>query len=402
MTHSLWQRATHLGALTTDTAVVGAGIAGISAARELQRRNIPCMVLDRHAPASGASGRNAGFLMRGAADNYAAAIRDWGRPAARLLWQTSEETLAALRARGIEKLPTYRRLPSCLLAFTESECDELRQSLTLLQEDGFETRWLDTPTDSLARSSLPPLGGLINPHDAVCNPVDLIHLLASQLNAPILQHQDAIELRAHGRDIQILLPAGQILAKRVIIATNAYTPAILPALKGIIQPNRGQMLAIQAPDIRLDHAYYANHGSEYFRPVGHGALIALGGWRKHFAEQERTDVDALNDNVQHGLETFATALFGTGHHVVTRWAGIMAFTPDGLPITDAAPLPGHTDPDPRLWLCAGFNGHGMSLAHRLAQHTVAAMLQEEPPRHPLTRFLPPPPQPDDLAPPHQR
>ena len=36
--------------------------------------------------------------MRGAADNYAAAIRDWGHERARTIWRWTEENLLALRA----------------------------------------------------------------------------------------------------------------------------------------------------------------------------------------------------------------------------------------------------------------------------------------------------------------
>ena len=40
--------------------------------------------------------------------------------------------------------------------------------------------------------------------------------------------------------------------------------------------------------------------------------------------------------------------------VVDRsWAGLMAFTPDGLPVVD------HLDTSENVWFGGGFNGHGM-------------------------------------------
>jgi glycine/D-amino acid oxidase-like deaminating enzyme len=47
--------------------------------------------------------------------------------------------------------------------------------------------------------------------------------------------------------------------------------------------------------------------------------------------------------------------------VTHRWAGLMAFTPDRLPILDRVPgLPG-------AWLLSSCSGHGMSLIPRLAE-----------------------------------
>ena len=44
-----------------------------------------------------------------------------------------------------------------------------------------------------------------------------------------------------------------------------------------------------------------------------------------------------------------------------RWAGLMAFTADYLPVADRAPeLPG-------VWVTGGFCGHGMPFGMRLGQ-----------------------------------
>ena len=47
--------------------------------------------------------------------------------------------------------------------------------------------------------------------------------------------------------------------------------------------------------------------------------------------------------------------------VARRWAGLMAFTADYLPIVDAVPgLPG-------VWVTGGFCGHGMPFGPRIGQ-----------------------------------
>lgn len=50
-----------------------------------------------------------------------------------------------------------------------------------------------------------------------------------------------------------------------------------------------------------------------------------------------------------------------------RWAGLMAFTPDYLPIVDRVPgMPG-------VWIAGGFSGHGMPFGLWLGQLLAEAL-----------------------------
>ena len=59
--------------------------------------------------------------------------------------------------------------------------------------------------------------------------------------------------------------------------------------------------------------------------------------------------------------------------IARRWAGIMAFTADGLPLVGR--LPGI----PHAAFAAGFNGHGLSLGAGAAERAVDLLLNN---RHP--------------------
>ncbi|MFG0292409.1 MAG: NAD(P)/FAD-dependent oxidoreductase [Phycisphaerales bacterium JB050] len=378
MSNSLWHtRATPLPA-ETDCVVVGAGIAGISAALALESQNLSILVLDQRYPGWGASGRNAGFLMRGAADNYAAAVRDLGREPAKALWTLTEDNLARLRALGIDRIPEYRAQPSCLVAFDDTEAAELEQSATLLAEDGFavETR---NPSDH-ARDALwthaPPLLGLVNPDDAVCDPVELLAWLRAMLQRQPRTETTVLQIHHADGTFSVRTTRGDIRCQHVLLCTNAYTRSLLPNLATTIAPNRGQMLALDASELpapeRLEFAYYANHGSEYFRQPDDKTII-VGGWRKHFASDERTDDNRPSTPVQQGLEDFAARVLGRRLPVVHRWAGTMAFTPDGLPLAGPLVTDDSQSPSNSPWICAGFTGHGMSMAHDLATRTALAM-----------------------------
>ena len=362
---------------TYDAVVIGAGIAGISAALHLQRAGLTVVHLERHTRGSGASSRNAGFLMRGAADNYAACVRDHGRPHARFLWKLSEDNLTALRAEGIHSIPSFADRPSCLLALDEEEADELRRSADLLRADGLA---VDTTTDTLdAARRLAPRFALINPNDGCVNPVELLRHLAAKLQSPPIENAEVHTIEPARNHVVVRTPTLTLRADRAIVCTNAYAPLLLPRLRELITPNRGQMLALRS-DAPILRSYYANHGGEYFRRADNSTIV-FGGWRRFDEANERTYADSTSDAIQRGLESFASRVLGTQPlEVIARWSGTMGFTPDHLPIADAL------DDDRRLWFCGGFSGQGMSMGFKTAALAVESMLKGTPTAFPLSRF----------------
>ncbi|MCC6660368.1 MAG: FAD-binding oxidoreductase [Phycisphaerales bacterium] len=375
MTISHWRRSARPATIEREVVVIGGGICGVSAALHLAAAGVPAMVLERGAVASGASGRNAGFLMRGAADNYAAAVRAWGRDTARAVWRDTEENLAGLRREGIEALPSYRRAPSCLLALEPGELAELGESLRLLREDGFSAEWIERGDDSAWTGGAGALGGLVNPADGACNPWELMSYLASRLPAPVAEQQEVTGITdAGGGRVEVATPDARIICRHALVCTNAYTPLLLGSMRGVVTPHRGQMIALRAPGVRLDHSYYINHGSEYMRQAADGAVV-VGGWRTYHAETEVGYADILTEAVQNGIEGFALRMLGTSRDVIARWSGVMGFTTGGLPIV--APVGGDWAAG-AVWFCGGFNGHGMSMAYRAAEAATAAMVNNAP------------------------
>lgn len=364
--------------LDVDLCVIGAGICGIAAALEAERRGLRVVVLERHALASGASSRNAGFLMRGAADHYADAVRRYGRDRAAMVWRWTEQNLALLRAEGIDSLAGYRAVPSCLAALNPSQHAELRESYDLMVADGFACDWQTRGTDS-AWNSGRILSALINPHDASVNPVEMMRLLRSRLQADVHEQQEVHAIEDQGRRVCVRTADMLVCAANAMVCTNAYAGLLSQRLAGLVLPRRGQMLALRGAGLRLDASYYVNHGSEYLRQTPDGTIV-VGGCRTYFADRERGYEDRTTEAVQSAIEAFARAMLGGPWEVVARWAGTMGFSPDGLPLVGALGEGG------RAWFCGGFTGHGMSMAFRTAKMAVGAMLTGEENPFPLDRF----------------
>ena len=389
VTVSLWQRTPPHGTEQCDVAIIGAGITGLSAAIELEARGTSAIILESEYAGSKASGRNAGFLIRGAAENYALASRALGRETTKFLWEWTQQNLTGLKALGIESLPGYDQRPSCIVALSDPEHRELIDSNEMMNEDGFRCSLVtpdDAPSDPLWRSGKPTLG-LLNPDDAVCSPVELVGLLGASLTAtPVFEQAEVFRIEDEGNRIALRTRSVDVVCSRVLVCTNAYGSSLLPALSGLITPNRGQMLAIKPRErahARLEYAYYLNHGSEYVRSAPNDQII-FGGARIHHAQEEATSADETSDGVQSRLEQFVCELITTEYDITARWSGIMGFSPDGMPLIANVPAP--TASSAHIWFCGGLTGHGMSMGYQTARHAVRVMLEDEPTRFGPERF----------------
>ncbi|HEX2164554.1 MAG TPA: FAD-binding oxidoreductase, partial [Thermoanaerobaculia bacterium] len=140
-------------------------------------------------------------------------------------------------------------------------------------------------------------------------------------------------------------------------------PELLPHLTTEVRPVRAQMLATAPGERRLAGVWYVDEGGEYLRQLADGTLL-LGGARLTAEAAEIGYLEAPTGRVQGALDAFFARTFPhlAGLPVRHRWAGTMAFTPDGRPRIGEAPgLPG-------VCYAAGLNGHGMSLGFVLGRH----------------------------------
>src|SRR5215831_19043775 len=76
--------------IDVDVCVVGAGLAGLTVARELARRGWSVAVLEANRVAAGASGRNGGFVAPGFSERIGAIVDRVGLPRAKELWALSD------------------------------------------------------------------------------------------------------------------------------------------------------------------------------------------------------------------------------------------------------------------------------------------------------------------------
>lgn len=136
--------------------------------------------------AGGASGRNGGFALRGAASAYDTARRDLGAERARALWELTERILDRLEELAGD---AFRRTGSLRLAEDPAEHAELETEYDALREDGFAVERLsELPQPFAGRFE----GAVFNPPDGSLQPARWVRRLAAraaEAGAKLCEHR---------------------------------------------------------------------------------------------------------------------------------------------------------------------------------------------------------------------
>jgi gamma-glutamylputrescine oxidase len=319
-----------------DVAVVGGGVTGLSCALTLAEGGLRVRVHEARTVASGASGRNGGFALRGAAMPYDRARQSLGAERAAALWRLTERTLDRMEGLAGDAL---RRVGSLRLAADQQERDALLAEHAALQDDGFAVEWVDEPAGRLAGLYA---GALLHPYDGALHPGRWIRRLAGHAT------EAGVEIREHDR-VALL---EDLAADTVVLANDGYPSGLLGTLDDLVRPTRGQVLATEPLDESLyERPHYARKGFDYWQQLPDGRLV-IGGRRDTDLEAESTAEEGINAEVQAALETLIHELVGHVPAITHRWSGIFGTSPDDLPLV--GPVPAHDG----VWTSRGYSGHG--------------------------------------------
>jgi gamma-glutamylputrescine oxidase len=340
-----------------EVAVVGGGITGCSCALALAEAGVKVRLYEAREIAGGASGRNGGFALRGAAAPYPVIAESTGREQASALWLWTEDELVRLAELAGDAL---RPTGSLRLAADEEERSELEHEYELLRDDGFAVEWHEELP--------PPLAGrypaaIFHPPDGVLQPARLVRRIAARAAAA------GAEIREHTRVESV----EETEAATVVVATDGYPSGLLGELEGLIVPTRGQVIATEPIGERLfEIPHYGRHGFDYWHQPRDGRIVA-GGFRDVSLQDEFTADEITTPAVQQALEEFVGGLVGRRLRVDHRWAGIFGMVLDFVPVVGS--VPGRDG----LWVAGGYSGHGNVLGFACGRLVARAVLGDHDP-----------------------
>ena len=330
------------GDVHADVCVIGLGGSGLAAVQALLDAGASVVGLDAGPVGGGAAGRNGGFLLAGASRFHHDAVAAWGRERAVALYH---ETLAELDRLEAELGPEIvRRVGSLRTPADADEAADCARQREAMARDGLAVAAVD--------------GGVLVPTDGAVDPLARCRALATRAlgrGARLFADSPALEVAGDG----VRTPEGAVACGAVLVAVDGGLERLLPELAGRVRSTRLQMLGTAPVAASIaPRPVYHRHGYDYWQQLPDGRL-ALGGGRDRHLEEEWDAPAEPSEAVQRELDVLLREHLGVCEPVTHRWAGIVAYTDDGLPILEEV--------RPGVIVTGALNGHGNVLGSAAAR-----------------------------------
>jgi gamma-glutamylputrescine oxidase len=229
------------GRVEADVAVVGGGLAGLSAALELARRGFSVVLLEARHVGFGASGRNGGQAIHGLACEIDTIEQQLGAGEARRVWDMSIEALDLLRERiARHRIACHWQDGWLGLATSAGKARELFAGADHLESAyGYPLERIAAADTARWIASRRYAGGVYDPRSGHLHPLAYtLGLAEAAVQAGVRLHEGtpAIALAREGARHVVKAPRGEVHAAQLLLAGNVYLDALAPELRPRIMP----------------------------------------------------------------------------------------------------------------------------------------------------------------------
>ena len=354
--------------LDVDAAIIGAGFTGLCTALELRAEGLSVGVLEADFAGFGASGRNAGHLTPTIGKDLPTLTRLFGRERVRALVHLADTAIRYVEScivnHGIDC--DYEPVGNVVAAVHPRQHPNLDRAAAAAATYGIPGEILEA--EQMRQRGLPPAftRGYLEPHGGVLDPGRYVFGLrraAVAAGVQLFEQTPAQRIETTAPAV-VHTPRARVRARHVVLATNAYTPA-LGVLRSAVLPMCVQLFQTAPLTAAQRHAvdwrgregiYTAHEMLESYRLTHEQRIV---GGAKHvrygFGGRALPDVDAA---VAASLESTFRLRFPELRdvQVTHHWGGPIAFALDFLPLV------GRTGEHGNVLHAIGYAGHGIALA----------------------------------------
>jgi glycine/D-amino acid oxidase-like deaminating enzyme len=352
---SEWPRLTF--DLDVDVCVVGGGLAGLTVAREVARRGWSVAVLEAQTVASGASGRNLGFVLPGFLESLDRIIERVGLDHARQLWALSERGLDYVRETIRETAMPGVVPVEGWLSVSKFQEDEKMIAEAQILRDAFGVPVESWPTERVQEQLKSPLyqNAIYYPRAFHIHPLNYIRGLAAaavEAGVRIFEHTPALSLDPAGVRKRINTPSGRVRAPHLVLAGNVGLGALVPRLAATLLPITTYVATTEPLGDKLEQAVTFKGGvsdsasaDSHYRIIGGDRLIWTGGMTMWVANPKRY-ARRLAADIRRAYPQLGRVAVD---HV---WSGTLGRAIHRMPQVGEL--------DRGVWLASGFGGHGFN------------------------------------------
>jgi gamma-glutamylputrescine oxidase len=350
-----------------DVAIVGGGLAGLSAAIELRQRGFAVTLLEAQTIGHGASGRNGGQAIYGLACDITTIEDQLGRDAARQVFAMSLEALDLIRERlarfaidcdwrdGYLGVAMNARKARALRDEVELLASRFDHALTWVAANDLP-QWIDSPRYVAAAH---------DPRSLHLHPLKYtlgLARAAAALGVSMHEGSAVTALHSDAAGVRLTTNSGASLrARHVLLAGNVYlqalSPALAPALSARIMPVGTYIVCSEPVALELAASLIPcgagvcdnNFVLDYFRTTPDHRMLYGG----RVSYSTRTPMDLATSMAQRMQTTFPQL---KGVKAEYAWGGFVDISMNRAP--DFGRLPDHGG---RVYYLQGFSGHGLAL-----------------------------------------
>jgi gamma-glutamylputrescine oxidase len=354
-----------VGATSCDVAVVGGGIAGLSAALELALNGFSVTLLEAREVGFGASGRNGGQAIHGLACEQTTVEQQLGMAAARRVWDMSIEALDLIRERiaahsidcdwrdGYLGVAVNAKKGAELAAWAErtERLYGYRQQSIGPKDIG---TWIASPRYH---------SGVHDPRSGHLHPLKYtLGLARAAAQAGVRIHeQTAVTALEQGPAPRLRTAQGEVRARHVLLAGNVYLQGVVPSLEARIMPVGTYIACSQVLDRPLADALIPSRSAvcdtnfvlDYFRTTNDDRMLYGG----RVSYSTVTPGNLAESMRQRMVGTFPQL---AGARIEFAWGGFVDISMNRAP--DFGRLPAAGDHAPNVYYLQGFSGHGLALS----------------------------------------
>jgi glycine/D-amino acid oxidase-like deaminating enzyme/nitrite reductase/ring-hydroxylating ferredoxin subunit len=353
-TAPLTERAGMSGDLRVDVAVLGGGVAGLTAALLLKREGARVAVLEAARVGSGVTGCTTAKVSALQATTYSTIRRRNGEQAAAAYGDASiagvERLVALASEEGIEC--DLERRPAYTYASQASERSSIEEEAEAAARAGLAVELVAAPDLPYRAYGAVRLGDQVQIH-----PVRYVRGLAAAVDGDgsrVFESTRALAV-AEGSPCRVRAAEGEVRAEQVVVAT--HYPFLDRGLYFVrLKPQRSYCIAARLASGRPPLGMSISAGSPTRSVRSHGDLLIVGG------EGHSTGSREANAERFARLEAFARRHWDV-EAITHRWSAQDSSPYDHLPVIGPY-RPGSS----RLWVTAGFMKWGFASA------TFAAMI----------------------------
>ena len=346
--------------LDVDVCVIGAGLAGLTVAREVARRGWSVAVLEANRVAGAASGRNTGFVLPGFHEDVESMIERIGLDHTKQLWALSEQGLDYVRRTISETgMPGVDPVPGWLHISKTDNGEEIDAEVERLRWIGANVEaW---PTQRV-REVLPSkryFNALYFPGAIHIHPLNYALGLAAdaeKFGARIFEDTPATAIDPAGVRKHIDTPGARVRAGHVVLACNVQLGELMPRLGATLLPITTFVLVTEPIPRLTEIVRYrgavsdTNRADNHYRIVGGansgGERLQWSGRMQAWAADPRWVRRGLIADIRRNFPDLGTV------EIAHLWSGTLGRAIHRMPQIGEI--------ESGLWVASGFGGHGLN------------------------------------------